>query len=84
MKTHIIKIGNSKGVRLPSTLLKQSHLGEEVELVAKEGQITIYSATKPRQGWDEAFRKMAQRGDDTLLDKETQVETDWEKNEWEW
>ena len=37
---------------------------------------------KPREGWDEAFRQMAERGDDWLLDEP--VSTVWDEEEWDW
>ena len=52
MKTHIIKIGNSQGIRIPKVLLEQSGLGEEVELEVQDAQIIIHSAERPRQRWE--------------------------------
>ena len=69
MKTRIIKIGNSQGIRIPKLLLEQSRLGEEVELEVRDSQIVIRPAgSRPRQGCEEAFRAMSERGDDRLLD----------------
>jgi antitoxin MazE len=69
MKTRIVKIGNSQGIRIPKSLLERSKIGEEVELEAEDNRIIIRSAKRPRQGWEAAFRAMAERGDDALLDK---------------
>lgn len=41
MKASIIKIGNSRGLRIPKALLLESGLGNEVELHAQSGKITI-------------------------------------------
>ena len=84
MKTRIIKIGNSQGVRIPKLLLEQSSLGEEVELEAQQHQIVIRSAKKPRQRWAEAFKAMAENGDDRLLDGDLLGQTSWDKDEWQW
>lgn len=84
MKTRIIKIGNSQGVRIPKTLLEQTRLGEEVEIEAQDDQIVIRPATYPRQGWEEAFRQMAERGDDRLLDSDLTGQTEWDRKEWQW
>ena len=65
MKTKIIRIGNSKGVRIPRALLEKAHLTEEVQLEATANQIVIRSSA-PREGWEAAFRLMAQRGDDIV------------------
>jgi len=84
MKTRIVRIGNSRGVRIPKLLLERSNLAEEVELEAQDHQIIIRSTRQPRQDWEEAFRKMANRGDDGLLDKHLLKPTKWDEDEWQW
>lgn len=44
MKTSIITIGNSKGVRLPKSVLALSGLHSRVELQVKRGEIKIVAA----------------------------------------
>ena len=83
IKTRIIKIGNSQGVRIPKLLLRQSKLGEEVELEAQTGQIVIRPTTQPRQHWEAAFAEMAANGDDQLLDHDTSL-SQWDEEEWQW
>jgi antitoxin MazE len=68
MKARIIRIGNSRGVRIPKALLEQTHMTEDVQIEAQAGEIVIRSARPPRGGWEEGFRRMAQSGDDQLLD----------------
>ena len=81
MKTTIVTIGNSQGVRIPKILLEQSKLKREVELeVCAEG-ILIRDARRARQDWDEAFKTMAENGDDALLDEATP--TDFDEDEWQ-
>ena len=84
MKTRIIKIGNSQGIRIPKVLLEQSGLSAEVELEVQDAQIVIRSAKRPRQGWEEAFCTMAKHQDDRLLDPELTGQTRWDKDEWQW
>ncbi len=84
VRVRIIKIGNSQGVRIPKRLLEQLGLGEEVELVAKEGQLVIRPVRHPRHGWDEAFQQMAKQGDDQILDETAVSLTQWDRDEWEW
>ena len=85
MKTRIIQIGNSQGVRIPKILLEQSGLTDEVDLKVKNGEIIIKPAKKTRDGWEEAFRKMAEKGDDRLLDEETlSTQSSWDDEEWTW
>jgi len=71
MKAHIVRIGNSHGIRLPKTLLQKAQLEDEVELQAKLGRILISKTLKPRAGWAEAARRMRARGEDRLLDPPT-------------
>jgi antitoxin MazE len=84
MRTNIIRIGNSQGIRIPKILLEQSHLGTEVDLEVEDGKIVIRSASHARQGWEDKFRLMAENGDDKMIDDDLNVETEWEKDEWQW
>jgi antitoxin MazE len=84
MKTRIVKIGNSQGIRIPKLLLERSNLAEEVELEAEDNRIIIRSTIHPRQDWEEAFRSMAEHGDDALLDKDLFAQTQWDEDEWQW
>ncbi len=84
VRVRIIKTGNSQGVRIPKRLLEQLGLGEEVELVAKEGQLVIRPVRHPHHGWDEAFQQMAKQGDDQILDETAVSLTQWDRDEWEW
>jgi len=84
IKSRIVKIGNSQGVRIPKLLLEQSNLGEEVELVLEQDQIIIRPIQHVRQGWEEAFKAMRERGDDELLDATALVTHAWDEEEWEW
>lgn len=67
MEAAIIKIGNSKGLRLNKQILEQYHITDKVELILEEDQIILKPLGKPRQGWADAFESMAKNGDDNLL-----------------
>ena len=84
MKTKIVKIGNSRGIRIPKPLIAQAGIQEEVEISLEENRLVIAPAGHPRSGWDEAFRAMASRGDDSLLDDVGTIGTKWDEEEWEW
>ncbi len=84
MKTRIIKIGNSQGIRIPKLLLHQLQLGGEVELAVKHNQLVIQPSQRPRQGWEEEFKKMAERRDDHLLDEDAINLSQWDTDEWQW
>ena len=83
VKTRIVRIGNSQGVRIPKILLDQTNLGEEVELEVEQGRIVIRASRPLREGWDKQFKLMADTGDDSLLDEDLTA-TIWDEDEWEW
>jgi antitoxin MazE len=84
MKTRVVQIGNSRGIRIPKPLLDQTGLCGEVEISAEGENLVIRPASKPRQGWAAAFREMALRGDDILLDEVGPTLSNWDEEEWEW
>ena len=83
MKTRIVKIGNSQGIRIPKPVLEQTGLEGEVEIEVQDHSLVISRADRPRRGWDEAFRSMAEHGDDHPLDAPL-TPSRWDEDEWEW
>jgi len=85
MRTRIVQIGNSQGIRIPKVLLEQSGLLDEVELEVKDRQIVIRTVHKPREDWDNRFRAMSENGEDKLLDREAlPYQSSWDEKEWTW
>ena len=84
VKTTIVQIGDSQGILIPKHLLEQCHLQEEVELESRGNYLIIKALTISRAGWAEMFRKMAEKGDDAMLDEDIPMETTWDREEWEW
>ncbi|MDE2666204.1 MAG: AbrB/MazE/SpoVT family DNA-binding domain-containing protein [Acidobacteriota bacterium] len=84
MKAALIRIGNSRGIRIPKVLVEQYRFNDEVELVPRQDHLVIRPATPTRAGWDDAFRQMREQGDDALLDEEFLSATRWDTTEWEW
>jgi antitoxin MazE len=83
IKTRLVKIGNSQGIRIPKLLLDQLNLSGDVELEVQDDRLIIRSTSLARADWAEQFRQMAEHGDDHLLDSEITV-TEWEATEWQW
>jgi antitoxin MazE len=81
-KTRIVRIGNSRGIRVPKLLLDQANLPEEVELRAEPGRLVVTGTARPRAGWAAKARSMHQRGGDLLLDDTTP--TRFDDNDWRW
>ncbi|MCH8556072.1 MAG: AbrB/MazE/SpoVT family DNA-binding domain-containing protein [Schleiferiaceae bacterium] len=67
METAIIKIGNSKGLRLSKTILEQYNIKDKVEIILEKGQIILKPINDPRKDWESAFREMNANNDDDLL-----------------
>jgi antitoxin MazE len=86
VRQRIVKIGNSRGVRLPARILSETGLseGDEVEVQAEHDRIVIRAARQPRAGWAEQAAALAASGDDQLLDGDTMATSSWDHSEWEW
>jgi len=82
VKTRLVRIGNSRGIRLPKLVIEEAGLTEEVELRVRPGAILIQPAAGPRAGWAQAARQMRSREEDRLLDPPAPSRFDLE--EWEW
>lgn len=80
MHTHLVPIGNSKGIRIPATLLRQYNIQDEVEIRPGKDEIIIRPITrKPREGWEAAFAEMHVNDDDVLL-----IDDALDLEAWEW
>ncbi len=85
VKTRLIKIGNSRGIRLPVSVLEQVGMSDQVEVEIESDHLLIRPVARPaRDGWEEQFQQMSARGDDRLLDEEFSGATQWDKEEWQW
>lgn len=84
MKAKLIQIGNSRGIRLPKPVIEQCGLEGEVELEVRNQHLIIRSASRPREGWSDAFARMSEQGDDELLDIAAEARPAWDEEEWEW
>ena len=85
MITKVIKIGNSRGIRIPKHIIEQQGLNDEVELEVKNDSLVIKPVKKTRANWDLSFRLMSENEDDILLDKESLLhQNSWDNDEWVW
>jgi antitoxin MazE len=78
MRVAVIRIGNSKGIRLNKMLLAKYQIEDEVELILEPESILIRPVVRPRQDWDKSFEKMKKKGDDSLLIDSVLDPEDWE------
>ncbi len=79
MKTRLIQIGNSRGIRLAKPVIEQAGLEDEVEIRVEAGSIIITPVAAPRAGWAESIAKY---GPAPLLDASTP--TRFDEEEWSW
>lgn len=70
MKTTLIPIGNSKGVRIPKVLLKESGIEKDVEIQARKGVLRITP-----------LKRAAKRANETALASEKVLRRDWDRPE---
>jgi antitoxin MazE len=84
MRARIVKIGNSQGIRIPKPLLEQTGIMDDVELEVEQNQIIIRPVSNPRDGWDDAFKAMADRCDDIIIDEAENILHSWDEDEWQW
>jgi antitoxin MazE len=82
MKVSVVRIGNSRGIRLPKAILEQLQISDQVELEVENRQIILRPINaNPRSGWEKALQEMSKNQEDTLLIPETGTE---EAFDWEW
>ena len=67
MEISVINIGNSKGIRLPKTILEQYNISDTLELILEKGKIILKPKSIPRKGWEKSFKQMNVNGDDRLM-----------------
>jgi antitoxin MazE len=84
MRSRVIKIGNSQGLRIPKPILEQTGITDDVEIEVGKNQIIIRPVQNVREGWDNAFKRMGERGDDEPLIHEVDISNSWDEREWEW
>jgi antitoxin MazE len=82
VRTHMVRIGNSRGLRIPKSILQACGIEDAVDLSIADGKLVIEAAPAVRQGWAKAAEEMARNGDDALLDPATS--TTFDEVEWEW
>lgn len=67
MEISVVKIGNSRGIRLSKTIIERYNIRDTVDLILDKEQIIIKPLARPRKGWENAFKDMHANGDDKLI-----------------
>jgi antitoxin MazE len=82
VRARLIRIGNSRGIRIPKPLLEQVGLRDKVQIRAEKGRLVVQPEKELRQGWADEFRRMADSGDDRpILDSPANA---FDTKEWKW
>jgi len=80
MRSNLIKIGNSKGIRITSSIIKECELYNEVEIKVVDKKLIIEAVKESRIDWNKSFEKMHKNKEDNLL---IENGNDFDKD-WEW
>jgi antitoxin MazE len=79
MKSSLIKIGNSRGVRINANIIKECELDSEVEIKVVGKKIIIEALKEPRADWNKSFEEMHKKNEDVLLiSNGNTFDKDWE------
>ena len=81
MKARLVRIGNSRGIRLPKAIIDQVGLEDEVELRVEEQRLVIVPAVRPRAGWAEAIQAI---GSEPANQLDPATRTRFDETEWQW
>ena len=82
MRTSVIRIGNSKGVRIPKAVLQQCQIGGELSMEVQDGRIVLSPVgARPREGWRAAFMELRAAEEEAKYIPDA---LDLDVGEWEW
>ncbi len=86
LRGKLVRIGNSRGIRLPKAVIEQAGLKNDVEIAVRDGQVIIQSTDHPRAGWEEQIKKaLVEYGDDIEDWRDWQnMSNEFDEKEWTW
>jgi antitoxin MazE len=83
VKVDLIRIGNSRGIRIPKPVIEQCGFGDTADLRIEEDRLIIAPDRKPRQDWEKAFRSAGSAAEDELL-LDALPPNMFDREEWRW
>ena len=83
MRVELVRLGNSRGIRIPRPIIEQCGFGDTVELSVDKNRVIIAPDRLPRQGWDEVFRA-AGSGQTDEVPLADLPPNEFDSQEWEW
>ena len=79
MLVSVIRIGNSKGIRVPKVILERFGIKDKIDMeVTEKGILLSPVSDVPRKGWAEAFCSMHENNEDILEDVPNAEDFEWE------
>lgn len=82
MKVKLVRIGNSRGIRIPKAVLEQCGLREAADLRVEKDRLVITREQRPRQGWEQAFIAASSSANDELLLEA--LPSGFDREDWRW
>ena len=83
MRIELVRIGNSRGIRIPKPLIEQCGFGDTVELHVEQDRLIIAPERTARQGWKETFAAAGSSAHD-LVPFEALPSNEFDAEEWTW
>lgn len=83
MQINLIRIGNSKGIRLPQNLIQQCGFSDTIEAQLVNRCLVLKAVKQPRKNWEKIFKSEKDTQDDEIKDF-LNVPNRWDENDWEW
>lgn len=84
MNVDLIDIGNSKGIRLPKTVIEACGIEKTMHLLIENGKIIITPIKPIRAGWEDIFKKDSLSTEDSAITEFSTLLNDFDDNEWTW
>lgn len=75
MQVSLIDIGTSRGIRIPSAILKDFDTIDTFNLRVENNRIILDGVKNPRDGWEEKFKNSE---NSLLIDDHLEIE-DWDE-----
>jgi len=79
MQTILRKIGNSRGIIIPSSIIEQLHIESEVDMNIEDGALVLKPVNTPRKGWFDNYNPSE---DVEPLSEMQDLES--EQEDWQW
>jgi len=82
MKIELVRIGNSRGIRIPKPIIEQCRFGDTVDLRVERDRLVIAAHRPPRQGWGKAFAAAGSSARDPMPLES--LSNEFDDREWTW